>query len=394
MKKDNIPKLLLIGIFALMLTVIPIATLISSAGLPENAKSENENKYLQKMPQLSFETVTEKTFMSDFEEYFSDRIVLREDWIRLTNSFDRLLGKREIKGVFTEDGRMMQSWRTSDYDVSSVDKNLAAMENFAQKFPKMKTFFMLVPNAQEIYSDTLPANCGAADQKQFIKYCYDATPSIAGIDAYSGLLAEKDEYIYYRTDHHWTSYGAYIGYKAASSIMKFVPYSKDKFCIEHASNEFKGTLFSKTLDNSILPDTIDIYSLAQGEPSVQVSVYSSAESTATYDSMYFRDFLSQKDKYSAFLGQNVPRIDIDTELSEENDKGSLLIIKDSYAHSLVPFLSKHYSHITMLDLRYINSDLSNIGVDVSKYGTTLFMYNVITFSQDENVKKLNFVVPD
>ena len=104
MKKDNIPKILLIGIFALMLTVTPIATLISSAGLPENAKSENENKYLQKMPQLNFETITEKTFMSDFEEYFSDRIVLREDWIRLTNSFDRLLGKREIKGVFTEDG--------------------------------------------------------------------------------------------------------------------------------------------------------------------------------------------------------------------------------------------------------------------------------------------------
>ena len=125
-----------------------------------------------------------------------------------------------------------------------------------------------------------------------------------------------------------------------------------------------------------------------------MSVYSSADSPEVYDSMYFRDFLNQKDKYSTFLGQNVPRIDIDTELSEENDKGSLLIIKDSYAHSLVPFLTKHYSHITMLDLRYINSDLANIGVEVNKYGTTLFMYNVITFSQDDNVKKLNFVVPD
>ena len=255
MKKENIPKILLIGIFGLMLSVIPIATFITSAGLPENAKSENENRYLQKMPQFSFDTVTDKTFMSDFEEYFSDRIVLREDWIRLTNDFDRLLGKREIKGVFTEDGRMMQSWRTSDYNASSVDKNLAAMENFAQKYPKMKTFFMLVPNAQEIYSDTLPANCGVADQKQFIKYCYDSTPSITGIDAYSGLLAAKNEYIYYRTDHHWTSYGAYIGYKSAGSAMKFTPYSEDKFCIEHASNGFKGTLFSKTLDNGVLPDT-------------------------------------------------------------------------------------------------------------------------------------------
>ena len=393
MKKENIYKILLIGLFALISVAVPVATIISSAGLPENAFSENENRYLEKMPEFNFDTVTDKSFMTKFENFFSDRIVLREQWIGLMNDFDRILGKKEIKGIFTEDGRMMQSWRTSDYSVDSVNKNLAAMEKFAEKYPKMKMYFMLAPNAQEIYSDTLPANCGAADQKLFIKNCYDSLPSITGIDVYSGLLAAKNEYIYYRTDHHWTSYGAYIGYKSAASAMKFTAYSEDKFSIEHASNEFRGTLYSKTLDNSITPDTIDIYTLANNEPQVKVSVYKSgAEPDSTYSSLYFREFLDVKDKYSTFLGQNVPRIDIDSEIPQENDKGSLLIIKDSYAHSLIPFLTKNYSHITVLDLRYINSDLSNIGVSLKDYENVLFMYNVITFSQDTNVKKLDFII--
>ena len=393
MKKENIYKILLIGLFALISITVPVATIISSAQLPENAFSENENRYLEKMPEFNFDTVTDKSFMTKFENFFADRIVMREQWIGLMNDFDRLLGKKEIKGIFTEDGRMMQSWRTSDYSADSVSKNLSAMESFAQKYPKMKMYFMLAPNAQEIYSDTLPANCGAADQKQFIKNCYDSLPSLTNIDVYSGLLAAKNEYIYYRTDHHWTSYGAYIGYKAAASAMKFTAYNEDKFSVEHASNEFRGTLYSKTLDNSITPDTIDIYALANNEPQVKVSVYKSgAEPDSTYASLYFREFLDVKDKYSTFLGQNVPRIDIDSDIPQENDKGSLLIFKDSYAHSLIPFLAKNYSHITVLDLRYINSDLSNIGVNLKDYENILFMYNVITFSQDTNVKKLDFII--
>ena len=392
MKKENVYKFLLIGLFALISIAVPVATIISSAQLPENAFSENENRYLEKMPKFNFDTVTDKTFMTKFENYFSDRIVMREQWISLMNDFDRLLGKKEIKGIFTEDGRMIQSWRESDYDKESVSKNLAAMESFAQKYPKIKMYFMLAPNAQEIYSDTLPANCGAADQKLFIKDCYDSVPSITGIDVYSALSSAKNDYIYYRTDHHWTSYGAYLGYTEAGKAMKFSAYTADKFSVEHASDSFRGTLYSKTLDNSITPDTIDIYALADNEPKVSVNVYKSgAQPDGTYDSMYFREFLNVKDKYSTFLGQNVPRIDINSVLPENADNGSLLVIKDSYAHSLIPFLAKNYSHITVLDLRYINGDIETLGVNIGDYKNVLFMYNVITFSQDTNVKKLNFI---
>ena len=79
------------------------------------------------------------------------------------------------------------------------------------------------------------------------------------------------------------------------------------------------------------------------------------------------------------------------QLPENADNGSLLVIKDSYAHSLIPFLAKNYSHITVLDLRYINGDIETLGVNIGDYKNVLFMYNVITFSQDTNVKKLNFI---
>ena len=107
--------------------------------------------------------------------------------------------------------------------------------------------------------------------------------------------------------------------------------------------------------------------------------------------MYFRDYLTKKDKYSSFLGANVPVLTITSNIPKEADNGSLLVIKDSYAHSLVPFLAKNYSKITVVDLRYINGTFEDVEVNLEDYDSALFMYNVITFSQDVNVKKLSFM---
>ena len=387
MTDKKLHKILLIVIFSLITLVMATATVINCLTLPERPFSETENRYLQKFPEFNFDTVTEKTFMSDFESYFSDRVVLREDWIRLMNSFDRMLGKREIKGVFTEDGRMIEAWKS--YDADSVNKNLAAMQQFAETYDKKKVYFMLAPTAQDIYSETLPANCGAANQKAFIKMCYDSLPSITGIDVYTSLSAAKNDYIYYRTDHHWTSYGAFLGYEAVCKAMQINGFALNDFNIEHAANDFRGTLYSKTLDNSIQPDVIDIYTLATGEPKSEIKVFGEEQ---TYDSLYQRDFLEKKDKYSTFLGLNTPKLDITTEnLSKVENDSKLLIIKDSYANALIPFLSKHYSDITVLDLRYINGTFESVEVNVNDYDAVLFVYNVITFSQDTNVSKLSFM---
>ena len=374
MKKEKIYKFLLIGLFALISIAVPVATIISSAQLPENAFSENENRYLEKMPKFNFDTVTDKTFMTKFENYFSDRIVMREQWISLMNDFDRLLGKKEIKGVFTEDGRMKQSWRESDYDKKSVSKNLAAMESFAQKYPKIKMYFMLAPNAQEIYSDTLPANCGAADQKLFIKDCYDSVPSITGIDVYSALSSAKNDYIYYRTDHHWTTLGAYYAYQQFCETLGLIPFDRDAHTAE-TCEDFYGTHYSKARTWNAEPDTITWYDLQNsltvwnvtgpGQPA-------EGETTGLYDT----DKLSVYDKYAMFLHGNngLSRVEGDGE-------GKILVIKDSYANSFVPYLIANYAAIDVVDFRNYNYGLDQL-IAANDYDQILVLYSYASFTTD------------
>ncbi len=387
MNKKDAYKVLTVGVIAAAALIIPISTFIKSANMPAKPFSETENRYLTVMPEFNSDNYFDKSFMNDFESWFSDRFILREEWINVKNNVDRLLGRTEIKDIFTVNGRMMEAWK--GYDEKNLSANLSAMEVFAKNHPEQSVFFMLAPNAQEIYKDTLPAFCGAGDQKSFISKCYQ-TEGVHGIDIYNTLYSARNDYIYYRTDHHWTSAGAYAAYCEAGESMGYTPYGINHFNIEHASDSFRGTLYSKTLDNSITPDIIDFYIPINGNIKQTLTV-DDGEEVKTYDSLYFREYLDKKDKYSAFLGLNVPILEIDTQLPEDVDKGSLLIFRDSYANSIIPFLTNHYSKITVLDLRYINMPLADLGVNVNQYGSVLFMYNVITFSADTNVKKLTFL---
>ena len=96
--------------------------------------------------------------------------------------------------------------------------------------------------------------------------------NVTTIDVYNSLYAVRDEYIYYRNDHHWTSYGAYCGYKTAIKKLGFSEISYNKYHIEHASNSFKGTLYSKTLYDKIIPDMVDLYNYENGAKVTSVEV--------------------------------------------------------------------------------------------------------------------------
>jgi hypothetical protein len=199
------------------------------------------------------------------------------------------------------------------------------------------------------------------------------------------MSSVKDEYIYYRNDHHWTSYGAYNAYKTAIQKLGFSPLTYNKFNIEHCSYDFKGTLYSKTLYNKIDPDVIDIYSYPNGSSVKSVTVNDGMEEKV-YDTMYFRENLNKKDKYLVYLGQNQPLINIKT--SVKNNK-KLLVIKDSYANSFIPFLTQHYSEITVLDLRFIRTSYKNI-VDMKQYNQALILYNAGSLENDDTLKVLSF----
>lgn len=393
------PHKLMIGLFAVVLCGTSLMTVI----LPKKKTSENENRSLATFPSVVNTKKLEsaknpadvwnsvkwkyinnrdgKAFKDDFETYLCDHLAGREVWVKASNNIQRLSGRLEINGVYTVDDQMVQTFRS--YDADSVNASIDAMNKFAERFPDKEMFFMLAPTAQEFFTSRIPSHVGLMSQKAFIDDCYKKTDNISTIDCRSFLAGNSSEYLYYRTDHHWTSLGAFCAYQSASKLLGYTAYGFGSFNIETASNDFRGTLYSKTLDDRITPDIIDYYILAEGEPNVKLTSINGAE-VKKYDSLYVRDYLEVKDKYSSFTGSNVPLVTIETDV--DTDK-TLLIIKDSYAHSLVPFLSKHYSKITMVDMRYINTDLNRF-IDLDEYSQVLFMFNVISFAEDNGLSKL------
>lgn len=366
-------------LFMAVLLVFPVLTLISE----KEVFSATENRNLASFPKISIESIKDKSFMDGLEKYLSDHFIGRTEWVEAKVKTEVLIGKEEINGVYITNDMLIQKLNTPDYD--KVNKAMEAINKFAAD-NKANIYVMFAPTAGGIYSGELPENAPVFNQKAFIEYMYNKLNSnVTTIDVYNSLYAVRDEYIYYRNDHHWTSYGAYCGYKTAIKKLGFSEISYNKYHIEHASNSFKGTLYSKTLYDKIIPDMVDLYNYENGAKVTSVEVNDGME-VKEYDSIYFREYLKEKDKYLVYLGPNQPLIKIKTDVKNER---KLLVIKDSYANTFIPFLTQHYSEITVLDLRYIRTSYNDI-VNMDDYNQVLIIYSAATMENDETLKVLNY----
>lgn len=376
----DLHKKIMVFLFAGILIILPVLTFIN---LPSDPRpfSENENRTLSAFPEASLETYLDESFMKDFEDWFADRFFGREGWISFKNKAERLIGKTDIKGIFTGGDRMIQIWK--GYDEEFIGKNLNAINKFTDNNPDLPVYFLLAPTSQEIYNSLMPSSAPIGSQTELYEYCKSYLTGAESINVMDTLKEHSDEYIYYRTDHHWTSLGAYYAYCRASEQLGFQPLPLSEFDIEEASDDFHGTLFSKTLDDSVTADVIHYYHPKNENLKLTLQI-NDGESVKEYDSFYFRDFLEVKDKYSSFMGSNSPLMTVTT----NNDGPSLLIFKDSYAHCFIPFLANHYSKITVLDMRYINMGYKSL-VDITEYDSALILYNAITFSEDKDIRKIN-----
>jgi hypothetical protein len=364
--------------FFVTLMMLPLITLFSE----KKDFSELENRPLQKSPAFSFDDWFDKSFMSEFESFVSDHFTGRAKWINVKINSELMTGKNEINGIYITDERLIEKIPEPEYE--AVDRSIEAINKLAET-TETPVYVMIAPTSAGVYTDTLPKNAPQLDQQEVIEHIYGGFNSkVSSIDVFDILNASKEDYIYYRTDHHWTSLGAYVAYSTAISKLGFtsIPYSK--YDVEHASSDFLGTYYSKTLYDSVQSDTIDIYSNKDGGSVVSCTINNGLEEK-TYDSIYFREFLETKDKYSTYLGTNQPVINIKTNL--QSDK-KILVFKDSYANSFIPFLTQHYNEITALDMRYINNFREYALPE--DYTHILFLYNCTTFASDDNIKKIAY----
>jgi hypothetical protein len=244
---------------------------------------------------------------------------------------------------------------------------------------------MLVPSAAAVQRDRLPAFAQSWDQAAFIDSTAErlAASGIVPVDVYATLAAHKDEYVYYRTDHHWTTDGAFLGFKELSKAMGLPARQESDFTVRTLSDAFDGTLYSKSGYRNVTADTIKTYDIGKA---IDMTVWEGEEATVL-DSIYNEEFLATKDKYAAFLDGNQALLTIRT----ASDRGKRLIVfKDSYAHCLVPMLLADYSEITVVDLRYLTSVVSD-ALDLSGYDEALFLYSMDTFTHEPNTSKLSLI---
>ena len=321
--------------------------------------------------------------MNDLETYVSDHFAGRTGWIKIKTNLENALGKYEQNGIYILKNRLAEKISEPDYE--SIDKSIAAVNTFAEA-NNVPVFFMLVPTSAEVYADEIPENAPNINQKELIGYVYGNLKPVNTIDVYSAMTANCEKYIYYRTDHHWTTKGAYYAYAAAGKKMGYEAAPEGAYDVEHAASDFRGTFYSKALYDGIEPDTMDYYHLMDGSNVTEVLVTSEyGKESVSYESVYFREYLDVKDKYSSFLGTNQPIVTI----KSDSDGGKLLIFKDSYAHCYAPFLAENYSEITLMDMRYIKMSYKEL-VNPEEYDQVLFLYNVSSFITDTNLRQLAY----
>lgn len=371
-------KKLSIILFFSIIVILPIVTFI----IPKKTHSEIENKKLAETPKLSLSAIQDKTFMNEVEMYLSDHLIFRNEFVSSKTLLELFQGKKEINGVFIDDKMLIENIDAPDSSITN--RNIDAINKFAAKYKgKLDTSIMLIPTALEFYPGAIPNFAQPVDQTKYIQDFYAKLKNITCIDAFAPLSSASQEYIFYKTDHHWTSYGSYIGYTALSKPLGFKSATYDMFNIEHASYDFLGTLYSKVLYGEHLKDKVDLYHYSKGDCVTDVIKYTQ-KNTQTYSSIFFREKLNVKDKYGVYLGDNEAIVKIKTNV---NNNKKLLVFKDSYSHALMQFLPLHYSEIVLVDLRYLNKPLDEF-IDINNYQQALFIYNVAGFIKDTSIKKV------
>lgn len=341
--------------------------------------SETENRMLEQKPEVTVSGIADGTFMDKYETYQADQFAGRDTWMEIKTDMELLLGKRESNGVFLGKGGVLMEKPTSDSG-TNVSQNLEEIVNFTGRNEGKNFYFLLVPNAAQIWKEKLPAFAVTENQKeQLSNVKKQLGESVQWIDALSVLEEHKDEEIYYHTDHHWTTLGASLVFEEIRDIMKLDEKYITSLEPYAVTNEFQGTLSAKSGYCRRDMETIYAY-LPKANEETQLVVHDVQAGTKRA-SLYDTSKLSGRDKYALFLGGNSPLLDIRT---VSNSPRKLLIFKDSYANCMIPFLVSSFRQIEVVDPRYYYDNVQKL-IDENGITDILFLYNANTFFGDNSL---------
>ena len=368
-------------LFFLRATAVMVLALVALLDIAmllhrDRAFSPLENRNLQQRPALTAQGLLSGRFESRFDSYISDQFPLRDGWIALKSTLDRLAGRTESNGVFLgADGYLIQDFRApaeADYR-----RTADALTGFLDRHEDMAQYVLVAPTAVTVLADLLPALADAGDEGGYIdRLAEDLSETPATfVDLRPAFArAKADTRLYYRTDHHWTSDGARLAYLELARAAN-LPGDTEAFERRLLSNRFQGTL--SAVSGFRMNQSEDLWAYIPGDEAPQTVVTWVSENRRSA-SLYDVDCLATRDQYAVFLGGNFPEIRIETPLANGR---ALLVLKDSYANCLIPFLTAGYQKIVVVDPRYYTGNLEVL-MEAEGVNELLVLYNAQTLAED------------
>lgn len=424
--------------------------------------SPNENRYLSGAPKFSIAKVMSGEFQDDLEKYLNDQIIGRDQWITVKTAIQKSAGDTDIGGAYVgKNGYDFEKIIPEDIDEKLVNRNIKSVCEFLEQAKEtlvtsdtasdtedekeiaasdrnQHISFLLVPTSGLVMQEKLPKNAILFDQEKYIDKVQKAVGDEIFIDVRETLQEHANEEIYYRTDHHWTTYGAYLAMQEWNRQLAEKEYDAQSFTNEkdeeieqdaegatqeanhsneisqeffiEVANDFRGSLYSKILDYNSAYDKIHrLRSSADqtspgsetvdGENTAEVAMQAGENTISTGDEescfeviadgkdiggFYQEEKLKEKDKYAYFFGGNYGEVAI---TRTQESFGNLLVIKDSFANAFVPLIADQYDHIYMVDLRYFNNNIQEY-IKEKEITDVLVLYNISNFVTDKNIFKL------
>lgn len=291
-----------------------------------------------------------------------------------------MLMKQENNGIiYGKEGYLFEKLTTVDEEKAT--KNITNILNFLSSYKGNKSF-MIVPNSYEVYKDLLPKNINLVNQKKYINQIYTSTNNydkeISTIDILPTLIDNNDNYLYYKTDHHWTTEGAYLAYKYYIESLGLAPMALNK---STTISNFYGTYFAKSKNINQISDRITYYNF----PNVEVTI-----DGKKVDSLYDTSKFETVDKYAAFLqGNNGLTVLKNKQINKDRQGKKMLLIKDSYSNCFAPFLTENFEEVWIIDLRSYSGKLSGL-LKETKFDELLIEYSFSNLINDNNIVKFNW----
>lgn len=364
-------KKLFIGLFFVFILLISISFLI----IPPKTVSTEENRLLAQFPEVSVENIKNGSFMKQFDEYTSDQIAGRNMFVKLSTYVKLAMGQNDINGVIKQGDTLYAKRDTlNSTELEQVEKNIKYVSQFLRN--NSNAYFGLIPTAIDIYDINYP---NKLNQKEFIDNVYSTIKNNT-IDMYTSLYQHRDEPIYYKTDHHWTTRGAYYGFESIAKLLNMEVPKKNKYEINVLSEKFEGTTQSK-LNIFVGYDQIQAWNLDKYNNYTRI-----VNDMESYDSLYDLEKLSSSEPYAVFLGGNNGKVDL---INPNGNGKKILFIKDSYSHCLAPFFLDDYSQVTLIDPRHSGMMGIQSYINQENFDYIIVLYNVENFIASRQLVFLN-----